>query len=231
MDLVTTMVATKAEINIKAMMVTTREETDPTEVEVATEAVVEAKAEEVTTRTNKADSSNAKVVNSSITSTSPSKLHQVCHNHQFKVLQVYQAPQCNRTKCSNSKETFNLLPLMSSSSMDSQARRERPSLVTASMLPFRELSAIRPPQSLPVCSSTSRLLISSFCSAITPISCTRPKLPTTFSSRAVSNKSNLLASERNEISSPSKSARRGSLERCKQTSPSSGIDELTSSSI
>jgi len=85
-----------------AVMVTTREETDPTtEVEVATEAVVEAKAEEVTTRTNKADSSNAKVVNSSITSTSPSKLHQVCHNHQFKVLQVYQAPQCNRTKCSN----------------------------------------------------------------------------------------------------------------------------------
>lgn len=121
------MVATKAEINIKAMMVTTREETDPTEVEVATEAVVEAKAEEVTTRTNKADSSNVKVVNSNITSTSPSKLHQACHNHQFKVLQVNQAPQCNPTKCSNSKETFSLLPSILSSSMDSQAKRERPS--------------------------------------------------------------------------------------------------------
>lgn len=127
MDRVTTMVATKAEINIMAVMVTIREETDPTEVEVATEAVVEAKAEEVTTRTNKADSSNVKVVNSNITSTSPSKQHQACHNHQFKVLQVNQAPQCNPTKCSNSKETFNLLPSTLNSSMDSQAKRERPS--------------------------------------------------------------------------------------------------------
>jgi len=130
MDKVITTVATKAEINIMAVMDTTREETDPTEVEVATEAVVEAKAEEVTTRTNKADSSNAKVVNSNITSTSPSKLHQECHKHQFKVLQVFQAPQCKETKCSNSKEawpTSLLLPLMLSSSMDSQAKRERPS--------------------------------------------------------------------------------------------------------
>jgi len=47
----------------------------------------------------------------------------------------------------------------------------------------------------------------------------------------ISKTTNLLVSEQNEIYSPSESTRRGSFERCKQTSLSHGIDELTSSSI
>ena len=106
----------------------------------------------VTTRTNKADSSNAKVVNSSITSTSPSKLHQVCHNHQFKVLQVRSTRRPNATgpnaatprkpsTCSRGHAPVDVKQL---DGLSGEERKTFASLVTASMLPFRELSAIRP---------------------------------------------------------------------------------------